>query len=1072
MKKVQLFFLALLGVVITASSIRSQTFTDVAATMDVVHTYGTDFFAGGVSFGDINQDDFCDITLTNAIGSSLSIFKNVNASKFKDRISYMGITESQRSKTVSWIDYDNDGDKDLMVINQTDSFRLWQHNGSTYTDVTNSAGLANSVLPWTSACWADFNNDGWLDVYIGVRSTTSGNLLFQNNGDGTFSDITVSAGVEDLVHMPLTISAFDFNNDGWQDIYCANDLNGGNTLFRNNGNGTFSDISVSSGANLAMANMGIAVGDYDNDGFIDLYLSNSPEGNRLLKNNGNETFSEVASTLGMTVGKICWGANFIDFDNDGDLDLFVGVSDGPTGPGDPDRINKFYKNRGNGTFKDITVEVGLGLDNDYSYGNAVGDFNNDGWDDLVVINANGTPTRLYQNSGGANHWIQVLLKGTSSNLDGFGSVIEVFNNGSHYIRTTHSSISYESQNSRINTLGLGQSIVADSIRIHWPSGIIDVLKDVPAGQRIEVVEGDWVSPRQHFVDVAPLLKIRNSYDVDFMAAGLSFIDFNGDGLDDLTLSSETGSNLAVYKNITTQFKNVTSKIGILEDQMSRAIIWADYDNDGDKDLYVANANAVSHLYRKDGPTTYVDVTAIAGLSTTIDPTMSGAFADYDNDGWLDLYVANRGTGIGNYLYHNNGDGTFTNVTTAAGVSAFGMLNLTVTWFDFNNDGYQDIYLANDLMIGNILYKNNGDGTFTDVSVSSGAGVAMANMGIALGDYNGDGFLDLFLTNGPTGNIFLKNNGNETFTDVAGTLGMTVGKICWGTNFVDYDNDGDLDLLVDVSDGPTGRGDPNRNSAFYQNNGDGTFSIPSFTWIDVDTSFHYGNAIGDYNNDGWPDIAILNAYGTNSSLWKNTGNSTNNWIKLNLVGTSSNRDAIGAVIEVTAGGNTSKRVIQSQISFQSQNSLGQIVGVGTVTTIDNITITWPSGSVSSLQNVAVNQSLTVTEGLGSAKNLAKENIFPQSFELSQNFPNPFNPSTIIKYQLPNDAFVKVEIFNVTGEKITDLVNSDQSAGYYTLNFEANKIGNGLSSGIYFYRITVNEKISGKIITNLKKMILMK
>lgn len=1072
MKKVQTFFLVLLSLLIVSAGAKAQTFTDVATAMEITHTYGTDFFAGGISFADINQDDFCDITLTNVIGSNMQILKNVNGSKFKDRLSFMGISESQRSKTVSWIDYDNDGDKDLMVMNQTDSFRLWQHNGSTYTDVTSSSGLSNSVLPWTSACWADFNNDGWLDVYIGVRSTTDGNILYQNNGDGTFTNITASAGVADVAHMPLTISAFDFNNDGWQDIYCANDLNGGNTLFRNNGDGTFTDISASSGTNLLMANMGIAIGDYDNNGYLDLYLSNSPEGNKFLKNNGNETFTEVASTLGMTIGKICWGANFIDFDSDGDLDLFVSVSDGSTGPGDPDRINKFYKNRGNGTFKDATVEVGLGIDNDYSYGNAVGDFNNDGWDDLVVINANGTPTRLYQNSGGANYWIQVLLEGTSSNKDGIGSVIEVYKGGAKYIRTTHSSISYESQNSRINTLGLEKSQVADSIRVIWPSGIIDVLRDVPAGQMIKVVEGDWVAPKQHFVDVASIMKIKNSYDVDFMAAGLSFVDYNGDGLDDLTISSENASNLSVYKNITTQFKNVTTKLGIIDANMSRSIIWADYDNDGDKDLFVANANGPSHLYRTDGPTTFIDVTGAAGLSTTSDPTMSAAFADYDNDGLLDIYVANRDAGYGNYLYHNNGDGTFTNVTASAGVSAFGKLNLTVTWFDFNNDGYQDIYLANDLMIGNILYKNNGDGTFTDVSVSSGAGVAMANMGIALGDYNADGFMDLYLSNGPSGNIFLKNNGDETFTDVAGTLGMTVGKICWGTNFVDYDNDGDLDLLVDVSDGPLGRGDPDRNCSFYSNNGDGTFSIPSYTWIDVDTSLHYGNAIGDYNNDGWPDIAILNAYGTRTALWKNTGNSTNNWLKLNLIGTLSNRDAIGAVIEVTVAGNTNKRVIQSQISFQSQNSLSQIVGLGSATLVDDVTITWPSGLTSVFTNVSANQVLTITEGLANSSVLLKDNLLPQNFELSQNFPNPFNPSTVIKYQLPNDSFVKVEIFSIIGEKIADLVNNGQTAGYYTLNFNSQNIGKSLSTGIYLYRISVTELNSGKVFTDLKKMILMK
>ncbi|MBK6913371.1 MAG: VCBS repeat-containing protein [Ignavibacteriales bacterium] len=793
MKTVQTFFLVLLSLLIVSAGVKAQTFTDVAIPMGIDHSWNGSFFAGGVSFADINMDGKDDITLSTQTTENMMIFRN-RTTDFRDRVTPMGISELFRSKTVLWADYDNDGERDLLVVNANEVVRLYHNSGNgTHTDVTATCGMSTAIGEFSGAAWADYDNDGWLDLYVGAHDFALGNILYHNNGDGTFTDVTATAGVANFGKMNLTVSWFDFNNDGFQDIYSANDLNIGNTLF----------------------------------------------------------------------------------------DLFVSVSDGPTGPGDPARTNVFYTNNGNGTF---TVNSGSGLmtDNDYSYGNAIGDFNNDGWQDLVVLNANGTKTKLYQNSGGANNWIKILLSGTSSNFDGFGSVIEVYQGGSKFIRTTHSAVSFESQNSRTNTIGVGTATVIDSIRILWPSGIVDVLRDVPVGQLIDVVEGTWAAPIQHFRDVAIDLGIDHTYNVDFMGAGVSFVDFNKDGLDDITLGTEGGNNIEIFRNKTPRdFKNVVTRLGLSETSSSRTIIWVDYDNDGDKDLFIANADNVSHLYRRDSPSSFTDVTATSGLSTANVSTMSAAWADYDNDGWLDVYIGNRVNSLGNYLYHNNGDGTFTDVTTTAGVSNFDVLNLTVTWLDFNNDGYQDIYLANDFEQGNTLFKNNGDGTFADVSVSSGADLHFAAMGLAVGDYNNDGFVDIYVSNSPVGNGLLKNNGDGTFTDVASSLGLLINKICWGGNFVDYDNDGDLDLFVSVSHG-NGMSDPESQNVLFANNGDGTFSTPVYTWINLDKSQSYGNAIGDFNNDGFSDIAVVNGFGTKTTLWKNSGNTTNHWIKLNLM----------------------------------------------------------------------------------------------------------------------------------------------------------------------------------------------
>jgi hypothetical protein len=259
----------------------------------------------------------------------------------------------------------------------------------------------------------------------------------------------------------------------------------------------------------------------------------------------------------------------------------------------------------------------------------------------------------------------------------------------------------------------------------------------------------------------------------------------------------------------------------------------------------------------------------------------------------------------------------------------------------------------------MLYENNGDGTFTDVSAASGADLPMDAMGIAQGDYDNDGDLDLYVTNGTEGNALFRNNGNSTFTNLATPLGLRVGKVCWGDNFFDYDNDGFLDLFA-VASSPSSQ-DPTLSNPFFRNNGNGTFTEMTGIGIDDDgASISYGTAIGDYNNDGFYDLAVLNGDGFNSRLYENSGGS-NNWIKISLTGTASNRDAIGTWIEVTSGTNTYYRYTDCGISYSSQNTGDVIIGIGTNTAIDSIKISWPSGVEDVYTNPAINQTLNIVEG---------------------------------------------------------------------------------------------------------------
>lgn len=462
-----------------------------------------------------------------------------------------------------------------------------------------------------------------------------------------------------------------------------------------------------------------------------------------------------------------------------------------------------------------------------------------------------------------------------------------------------------------------------------------------------------------FQDVAGQMGINYSYGVFAYGGGVSFFDFDNDGNDDLSFASYNSENVYLFKNNITSFLNITPQLNILDTMHSKTILWSDYDNDGDQDLFVANFNSRNSLYKNDGNFNFTDVTVESGLNTETQNSTSACIGDYDNDGWLDIYVLSFATNIPNTLYHNNGNGTFTDVTAFTGVGDTSKLALACSFFDYNLDGWCDLYIANDRKDGNTLFKNNGDGTFTDVSVESNTDLRFDCMGIAIGDYDNDLDLDIYVSNGPDGNGLLKNNGDGTFTEIATQLGIQVKKICWGVNFIDFDNDSDLDLFVSVM-ADSGGTDSGASNILFENLGDGTFAQMNNTGFENENAFSFGNAIGDFNNDGYYDIAVMNSTPYLFSLWQNDGTS-NNWLKIKLAGTSSNTNGIGNIIEIIAADKHFIRYTQCGSSYLSQNSRTETIGVGNLNLIDTLRIKWTSGLVDEYINISVNQNLTCTEG---------------------------------------------------------------------------------------------------------------
>lgn len=496
-----------------------------------------------------------------------------------------------------------------------------------------------------------------------------------------------------------------------------------------------------------------------------------------------------------------------------------------------------------------------------------------------------------------------------------------------------------------------------------------------------------------------------------VGAGVLVFDFDGNGLDDIYITDSLGPN-ALYKNYHDGvFRDVASIAGVDDPSgHSNGACAADYDNDGDQDLYLTNHGS-SKLFQNNGNGTFSDITMISKVG---DPDKSYkstgcAWGDYDQDGYLDLVVSRH---MGNLstktliegefykevrnlvLYHNENGAGFRDVTDLLGHVVppkrggrygdnFGNLwgaGFQPSWFDFDNDGDLDLYVANDwgtFTNPNVLWRNDelgahGDWTFVDISEESGTNFAIEAMSISIGDYNIDGYLDIFITNVGSA-VLLKNSGDGlTFNNVASQAKTEVAmigvekRVTWGSAFLDYDNDGLEDLYI-VSGFLKPTINPHaappymkqQHNKLLKNSGDGTFTDVSINSGADDAGVGRGLAYLDLNNDGCLDLIVANL-GNHPKLFENTCKSGNNWITVTLTGNQSNRDGIGARVKIVTGGIIQIREISGGGSFMSQHMKTAHFGVGKYKTIDELIILWPSGIVQTLTNIPANQRLRVSE----------------------------------------------------------------------------------------------------------------
>lgn len=447
---------------------------------------------------------------------------------------------------------------------------------------------------------------------------------------------------------------------------------------------------------------------------------------------------------------------------------------------------------------------------------------------------------------------------------------------------------------------------------------------------------------------------------------VSIHDFNGDGLDDISFGT-TAQIPQFYQNTGTGFVQVS--FGLVSPTNSiKSILWVDLDNDGDKDLFLSHENSSVRLYENTGNMTLVDITFQSGLAMEFNIRQAGAgFGDFNNDGFLDLYLCKyynsqffNGSEYENKLYRNNGDLTFTDVTVESNASVGINASFMPAWFDYNEDGWQDIFIVNDRIINpNFLLRNNGDGTFTDVAPELGMNVMIDAMGFSMGDFNNDLEQDIFMANSEImGNYLYKKSPDNTFQDIAAQAGVLGPNLCWSGLWMDFDNNGLLDLhvateLYNLSITPF--------NYFFVNNGNETF-IESAAALGLagDNKSTWATAQGDWNMDGYPDFVSHNREPHPSYLWQNQGGS-NNYFAITLEGTISNRDAIGSTIYCYANGSGQMRYTACGENYLAQDSGRKIFGLGQTTTVDSLIIHWLSGTVDKLYNISANQTLHIVEG---------------------------------------------------------------------------------------------------------------
>ncbi|MEX0844973.1 MAG: FG-GAP-like repeat-containing protein [Balneolaceae bacterium] len=562
--------------------------------------------------------------------------------------------------------------------------------------------------------------------------------------------------------------------------------------------------------------------------------------------------------------------------------------------------------------------------------------------------------------------------------------------------------------------------------------------------------------------------------------GLAISDYNNDGILDVYFvvpaafnpANKGTWNLLFRGNGDDTFSEITKDVGVYGkgENISASYMgkkmgasWGDFNNDGYPDLFLSNTG-FDQLLQNNRDGTFTDITDLAGVAGGPSQfSATGLWWDYDNDGDLDLYVSiwedysDGDRVMKNRMYENLGDGGFKDVSEASGLDDSGKTWMAVA-LDFNKDGRLDLYLANDFG-ENKLYINQGDKKFTEESESYAVNDRYEGMGIAVGDPNNDAFFDLYITNATEKpfndeqiNPLFINNGVGSFTNKSTEAGVELAGWGWGTEFFDYNNDGWEDLYV-VNGYFESSIDSNR---FFKN-----ISTPdSIAFEEISASIGINDVAEsrtflsfDYNNDGSLDILISN-FTAKPVLYKNNTQG-DNWLKVELEGTDTNRNGFGSTIVAEANDKVYTKFYHGA-HFYGQSILPVHFGLADAQTIDKLTVYWLSGHIDVMEQIQVNQTIRVKEfeGLSTTSIQSEALVKPNKIQLIGNYPNPFNSKTNIIFKLSEPSLIQFRIYNSIGQLIHFTDSKTYSSGTHSYSWSSNEF----NSGVYFYQIIDSKGIS--------------